>query len=691
MNDADLQAPQLYINRELSFLEFNQRVLEQAKDRHIPLLERVKFLCISCANLDEFFEIRVAGLKELREAGAAQAAPDGLSVTDTLTAIRTRARRLVDEQYQLLNDILLPELAKHGVVFVEAETWTVAQAEWLATYFAREVEPVLSPLALDPARPFPKILNKSLNFAIVVEGEDGFGRNSGLAVVQAPRSLPRLIRLPDELGSRHFVFLGTIVEAFVSRLFGGMRMRGCYQFRVTRNSDLFVEQEEVDDLLRAVQGELASRRYGDAVRLETAHDCPEEILTYLLEQFALSRDDLYKVSGPVNLNRLMAVYDLVDRTELKFPAFTPSTPERLKMGNDIFAALRSGDVLLHHPFQGFGPVMDFIKQAASDPQVLAIKQTLYRAGSDSAIVGALAEAAQGGKDVTVIIELRARFDEEANIELANKLQESGAHVMYGVFGFKTHAKLVMVVRREDKGLRRYCHLGTGNYHQKTARLYTDYGLLTADEMIGEDIHEIFLQLTGLTRVPRLRKLLHAPFSLHQALLAKIHREAEHARAGRAARIIAKLNSLTEPTVIQALYQASQAGVDVELIVRGVCCLRPGVAGVSERIKVRSIVGRFLEHSRVYYFENAGQRDIYCGSADWMDRNLFRRIEVAFPVESPELQMRVTDELNLYLADDCQAWTLSSDGHYLRAAPAGQTSAQARLLSMYDERVALTEI
>jgi len=690
MNDVDLQIPQLYINRELSFLEFNQRVLEQAKDGRIPLLERVKFLCISCANLDEFFEIRVAGLKELLDAGAVHGATDGLSVPETLKAIRARATGLVDEQYQLLNDVLLPELAKNGVVFVAPDTWTEPQAEWLAAYFEREVEPVLSPLALDPARPFPKILNKSLNFAVVVEGEDGFGRNSGLAVVQAPRSLPRLIRLPDELGSRHFVFLGTIVEAFVSRLFEGMRMRGCYQFRVTRNSDLFVEQEEVDDLLRAVEGELASRRYGDAVRLETAHDCPDEILTYLLGQFALSADDLYKVSGPVNLNRLMALYDLVDRTELKYAAFTPSIPERLRTGNDIFATLRAGDVLLHQPFQSFGPVMDFIKRAAEDPQVLAIKQTLYRAGSDSAIVSALAGAAQAGKDVTVIIELRARFDEEANIELANKLQEAGAHVMYGVFGFKTHAKLLMVVRREEKGLRRYCHLGTGNYHPKTARLYTDYGLMTADESIGEDIHEIFLQLTGLTRIPRLRKLLHAPFALHQALLSKIEREAEHARAGRPARIIAKLNALTEPTVIQALYKASRAGVDIDLIVRGVCCLRPGVRGVSERISVRSIVGRFLEHSRVYYFENAGERDIYCGSADWMDRNLFRRIEVAFPVTAPDLQARVTEDLHLYLADDCQAWDLKSDGRYHRAGTAGHASAQARLLHLYDERVALTE-
>ena len=690
MNDTDLLIPQLYINRELSFLEFNQRVLEQAKDSRVPLLERVRFLCISCANLDEFFEIRVASLEELQEAGAVQVGADGLSVGEQLKAIRTRASRLVEEQYEVLNDVLMPELAKNGVVFASPEQWTDAQAKWLEAYFTREVEPVLSPLALDPARPFPKVLNKSLNFAIVVEGEDGFGRNSGLAVVQAPRSLPRLIRLPDELGNQHFVFLGTIVEAFVAKLFAGMRMLGCYQFRVTRNSDLFVEQEEVDDLLRAVEGELASRRYGDAVRLETALDCPEEILSYLLDQFALTVDDLYKVDGPVNMSRLMALYDLVDRPDLKYAAFTPSIPERLRIGSDLFAALRAGDVFLHHPFQGFAPVTDFIKQAAADPQVLAIKQTLYRAGSDSAIVGALVEAAQADKDVTVIIELRARFDEEANIELANKLQEAGAHVMYGVFGFKTHAKLVMVVRREEKGLRRYCHLGTGNYHAKTARLYTDYGLMTADEAIGEDVHEIFLQLTGLTRVPKLRKLLHAPFSLQQALVAKIDREAEHARAGKPARVVAKLNALTEPTVIQALYRASRAGVSVDLIVRGVCCLRPGVPGVSERIKVRSIVGRFLEHSRVYDFENGGQREVYCASADWMDRNLFRRIEVAFPLDSPEYRARVADELNLYLADDAQAWELAPNGQYSRAVGDGSLSAQARLLSRYDERVALME-
>ncbi len=690
MNDIDLAASSLYINRELSFLEFNQRVLEQAKDPAIPILERVRFLCISCANLDEFFEIRVAGLKELAEAGAAAIGPDGLSVSEQLKAIGARATRIVAEQYALLNDVLMPALAANGIVFLTPENWSEPQEKWLAGYFEREVEPVLSPLALDPARPFPKILNKSLNFAVVVEGEDDFGRNSGLAVVQAPRSLPRLIRLPDVVGGRNFVFLGTIVEAFVSRLFDGMRVRGCYQFRVTRNSDLFVEQEEVDDLLRAVEGELASRRYGDAVRLEAAHDCPPEILTYLLSQFALSPDDLYRVPGPVNLNRLMTVYDLVDRAELKYPPFVPSIPERVRSGADLFAVVAAGDVLLHHPFQGFSPVTDFIRQAAADPNVLAIKQTLYRAGSDSSVVQALSEAALAGKDVTVIIELRARFDEEANIDIATKLQEAGAHVMYGVFGYKTHAKLVMVVRREARGLRRYCHLGTGNYHAKTARLYTDYGLLTADEQVGEDIHQIFLQLTGLTRIPKLHKLLHAPFTLHRAVLAHIEREAANARAGLPARIIAKLNALTEPGVIQALYRASMAGVRIDLIVRGVCCLRPGVPGVSDRIQVRSIVGRFLEHSRVYYFENAGAPEVYCGSADWMDRNLFRRIEVAFPVEDPAFRRRVIDELELYLRDDTQSWRLDAGAHYTHSTGGAGICAQTQLLLRYDEQVALTE-
>lgn len=679
-----------FVNREMSFLEFNQRVLEQARDLRVPLLERLRFLCISCTNLDEFFEIRVAGIKELLEAGAVQCGPDGLSLPEQLAAIRARTVRLVDDQYRLLNDVLMPELSRADVVFLDPDNWNSDQARWLERYFLDEVMPVLSPMALGPARPFPRILNKSLNFAVAVEGEDGFGRNAGLAVVQAPRSLPRVIRLPDGTGGRGFVFLGTLVEAFASKLFAGMEVKGCYQFRVTRNSDLFVEQEEVDDLLRAVEGELASRRYGDAVRLETARDIPEEICNHLLAQFQLTGTDLYRVEGPVNLNRLMAVYDLVDRPELKYPPFSPGMPDGLGVGSDVFAILRARDVLLHHPYEAFSPVAAFVRQAAADPSVLAIKQTLYRTGPDSIFVQALTEAAHAGKDVTAIIELQARFDEEANIRLANQLQDAGAHVMYGVFGYKAHAKLIMVVRREEGRLRRYCHLGTGNYHARTARTYTDYGLLTCDDAVGADMHEIFLQLTGLTRVPRLRKLLHAPFTLHQAMSTKIHREIALASNGRPARIMAKLNALTEPGIIQDLYRASRAGVKVDLIVRGICCLRPGVRGLSDNIRVVSVVGRFLEHSRVYAFENGGDREVYCSSADWMDRNLFRRIEVAFPVENPALRTRVWEDLELYLQDDTQAWNMLPDAQYRRVSGSKGISAQSQLLATFNGRLSLTE-
>jgi polyphosphate kinase len=456
---------------------------------------------------------------------------------------------------------------------------------------------------------------------------------------------------------------------------------GCYQVRVTRNSDLFVDEEEVDDLLRAVEGELAQRRYGEAVRLETAHDCPPDLTQFLLDHFALTPNDLYQVDGPVNLNRLMAIYDVVDRPDLKYPAFTAGVPRRLQGVSDVFAVIRQKDVLLHHPYQSFAPVTDFIRQAAADPEVLAIKQTLYRTGADSQIVDALVEAAQGGKDVTVIIELRARFDEAANIELAARLQEAGAHVMYGVVGYKTHAKLIMVVRREEGHLRRYCHVGTGNYHLKTARAYTDYGLFTCDEAIGEDLHELFLQLTSLTQVPRLRKLLQSPFALHGSLIEKISREAEHARQGRKARIIAKMNALIEPQIIQALYEASGAGVSIDLIVRGICALRPGIPIVSDNIRVRSIVGRFLEHSRVYYFRNDGKEELYCASADWMERNFFRRVEVAFPVERRKHRERILRDLDTYLADNCQAWELRADGSYARVTANGAEplSAQQRLL------------
>jgi len=683
MSDVALDSPHLYINRELSFLEFNRRVLAQAQDPTVPLLERIKFLAISCGNLDEFFEIRVAGLKQRKELGSRGSGPDGMDVDDQLTAIRVESLRLVAEQYAVLNRELLPALDRAGIRVLRAADWTPEQIDWLDAYFANEIEPVLTPLGLDPARPFPRIQNKSQNFIVALSGTDAFGRSASLAIVQLPRSLPRILRVPSrDPAAVDLVYLSQVILHNVGRLFTGMKVEGCHQFRVTRNAELWVDDEETEDLLRAVEGELASRRYGDAVRLETTLDCPPHLRDFLLEHFDLGPDDHYAVDGPVNLNRLMAVPDLVDRRDLKYPPFAPAVPKRLVGRLDLFEAIREKDVLLHHPFHSFAPVIDFLRQSATDPHVLAIKQTLYRTGPDSPVVDALVDAARAGKEVTVVIELMARFDEAANIALANRLQEAGAHAMYGVVGYKTHAKLIMVVRRDPDRLRRYCHLGTGNYHPKTTRLYTDYGLFTCDEAIGEDLHELFLQLTSPTRVAQMQKILQSPFTLHEAMLERTRREIEHARAGRPARIIAKMNSLIEPQIVRALYEASRAGVRIDLIVRGICALRPGVPGVSENITVRSVIGRFLEHSRVYHFENGGQPETFCASADWMERNFFRRIEVCFPVQRRHHRKQVLEDLELYLADNCQAWVLSADGTYRRQTPgdAPPVTAQVALLA-----------
>ncbi|HEV2268144.1 MAG TPA: polyphosphate kinase 1 [Steroidobacteraceae bacterium] len=691
MDVPDLKSPGLYFNRELSFLEFNRRVLAQAFDESVPLLERLRFLCISSSNLDEFFEIRVAGLKQLLELGSAQFAADGMSFEQQLAGIHECAAGLVAEQYRCLNDVLMPALAARDIALISGEEWSPEATKWLEQYFELEVEPVLSPLGLDPARPFPRIQNKSLNFIVRLEGKDAFGRDSELAIVQAPRSLPRVVPVPIEGTRRTLVLLTGIVQAFVQKLFTGIEVVGCYQFRVTRNSDLFVDEEEIDDLRRALEGELAHRRYGAAVRLETSNDCPADIVQFLLSQFSLHEVDTYSVPGPVNLNRLSAVYDLVQRPDLKYAVFTPGVPRRLVGNTDLFACIRQKDVLIHHPYQSFAPVMDFLRQAASDPNVLAIKQTLYRTGSDSPIVDALVAAAGAGKDVTVIIELRARFDEEANIELSNRLQEAGAHVMYGVVGYKTHAKLAMVVRREPGGIRRYCHLGTGNYHPRTARQYTDYGVFTANDEVGQDVHELFLQLTSLTQTPKLNRLIQSPFGMHDAFIAKLDRETDHARAGRPARVILKMNALVEQQSIEALYRASRAGVKVDLIIRGVCALRPGVPGVSENICVRSVVGRFLEHSRAFYFENGGEPELYCASADWMERNFFRRVEVAFPVQRASHRQRILDDLTRYLEDNSQSWTLHSDGRYERLSPGGDRprNAQAELLGTFAAGMSVT--
>ena len=684
MVDVDLKQPELYINRELSLLEFNKRVLEQSIDPSIPLLERLRFLCICSTNLDEFFEIRVAGLKQQVMYGAVQAGPDNIGPAEALKRISEAAHRLVAEQYRLLNETIIPELAKENIRFVRRTQWKPRQAAWVKRYFTNELLPVLSPLGLDPSHPFPRVLNKSLNFIVSLEGKDAFGRSSGVAVVQAPRSLPRLIHLPKEYskGPYDFVFLSSIIHAHVGELFPGMKATGCFQFRLTRNSDLFVEEEEIKDLRLALEGELSTRQYGDAVRLEVSDNCPVEMANFLVQQFGLGQEDLYQVTGPVNLNRLLAIYDLVERPDLKYPAFVPSVPRRIEQAADIFNVVRRGDVLLNHPYESFAPVVDFVRQAATDPDVLAIKQTLYRTGSDSVLADVLVDAARAGKEVTVVVELRARFDEADNINVATRLQDAGAHVVYGVVGYKTHAKMILVLRREGKRLRRYVHLGTGNYHARTVRVYTDYGLLTCDKAIGDDVHKLFQQLTGLGRATKLKKILQSPFTLHKAMLGLIAREAEHAKQGKQAHIIAKMNAIDNPQIMQALYEASQAGVKIDLIIRGMCCLRPGVSGVSENIQVRSIVGRFLEHSRVFYFLNDDNPDFYCSSADWMSRNFYRRVETCFPVEDSRLQARLLNEgLLPYLADNTQTWLMQSDGTYKRLKPGNQKprSAQQFLL------------
>ena len=663
--------PELYINRELNQLEFNRRVLEQAMEESMPLLERLNFLCIASSNLDEFFEIRVAGLKQQVAFGSAQTGPDQIVPAEQLKAISAATHAMVEEQYRILNDELLPLLAEQNIHFLKRSEWNARQASWVRRFFNRELLPVLSPIGLDPSHPFPRILNKSLNFLVSLEGTDSFGRNSAIAIVQAPRSLPRIINIPDShsIGPHEFVFLSSIIHAHVDDIFPGMDVAGCYQFRVTRNSDLFVDDEAAEDLLQALEGELHQRRFGDAVRLEVADDCPDEMISLLKHEFNLTDEDIYSCGGPVNLTRLIAVPAMIDRSDLKYPAFTPSRPLRLTRNADMFDVIKRGDVLLHHPFQSFAPVTDFLFQAAQDPDVLVIKQTLYRTAPDSPIIQALTEAAEAGKEVTVVIELKARFDERANIELATQLQEAGAHVVYGIVGHKTHAKMVLVVRRKGNLLRRYVHLGTGNYHPMTARTYTDYGLFTCDNAFGMDVQKIFHQLTAPGRPGKLKKLLQSPFTMHKTILDLIERETKHARDGKAARIIAKMNALTEVQTINALYEASAAGVKIDLIVRGICALKPGIPGISENIRVRSIVGRFLEYVRVFYFQNDGSQELYLSSVDWMERNFFNRVETCFLIEDKRLRKRILKEgLNNYLADNTRAWLLQSDGSYLRTKP-----------------------
>jgi polyphosphate kinase len=674
-----------FLNRELQSLEFNRRVLAQAEDKAVPMLERLKFLCIVSSNLDEFFEIRVSGLKEQIKLGAAASGPDGLTPLQVFRQVAARAQGIVERQYRLLNEEILPGLARENIRFLRRSEWAPSQQEWIRDYFFREMMPVLTPIGLDPAHPFPRVFNKSLNFAVELEGRDAFGRDSRAAIVQAPRVLPRVIRLPAGVaqGPNDFIFLSSILHAHVGELFTGMNVLGCYQFRVTRNSDLFVEEEEVKDLRKALQGELPQRHFGDAVRLEVADNMSEAMTRFLLTQFGLEGDDLYSVAGPVNLVRLMSIPDQVNRPDLEYPKFQPGLPKPLAKGKDLFEVIRKSDVLLHRPFQSFTPVIEFIRQAARDPQVVAIKQTVYRTGTDSVIMQTLIDAARAGKEVTVVVELMARFDEEANINWAAKLEEVGAHVVYGVVGHKTHAKMALVVRREDGKLRRYAHLGTGNYHARTARSYTDFDLLTANQDVVSDVNEVFQQLTGLGKMTKLKHVWQSPFTLHPKILEAIENEARIARSGKPGRIVAKMNSLLEPQTIEALYKASQAGVKVDLLVRGVCALRPGVPGLSDNIRVRSIVGRFLEHTRIFQFRHGGESRVFLSSADWMDRNFFRRIELCTPVLDTKLKRRVIQEgLKPYLEDNTQAWDMQPDGSFKRArrGRAKARSAQGELLN-----------
>ena len=680
------------LDRELSQLAFNRRVMAQAEDKNIPLLERLRYLCIMSSNLDEFFEVRVASLLAAGKVGGALSGHPALMAT--LTRICNECHLLVQHQYEILNTEVLPQLRAKGVHLLRDSDRNEAQRAWVKDYFDREVRPLLTPIGLDPAHPFPQVVNKSLNFIVSLSGKDAFGRGTAIAILKAPRVLPRVIRLPDELSGSgvSFCLLSSIIHAHISDLFAGREVIAYSQFRVTRDSDLWVDEDEVKNLRQALKGELVGRQFGTSVRLEVAMNCPPELSQFLLDQFSLDQSRLYRVNGPVNLVRLTELIDHVDQPALRFTPFFPGLPQKTAQ-IDIFAALNKHDILLHHPFQSFQTVIDFVRSAAYDPAVVAIKQTIYRTGMNSDLMESLIVAARMGKEVTVIVELMARFDEEANINWADKLEQAGAQVVYGVVGLKTHAKVALVIRREEGALRFYAHLGTGNYHPTTTKLYTDFGLLTARQELAIEVNEVFIHLTSLTKPHNLSHLWLAPFGLQSEIIKAIRNEAKIARGGRRGRIIVKINALVDESVIRALYAASNDGVKIDLIVRGACTLKPGVPGLSENIRVRSIIGRFLEHSRIYYFRNDLAHDVYLASADWMSRNLFRRVEVAFPVLDRALKRRVIAEgLNPYLKDNTNAWELESDGRYTRRKPrARQTEFSAQRYLMQTLGAPNTEV
>lgn len=682
------------INRELGQLRFNERVLDLATDPSIALLERLRYLCISASNLDEFFEVRMAGTRQKVKAGVESAGVDGLSPAQELALATQRAHDLVSRQYQLLNNTLFPELTKEDIRFFRRKKWSNEMRSWVATLFEQDIAPVLSPLGLDPSHPFPRLINKSLAFIIELEGQDAFGRDAGYALLRVPRSLPRVIPVPKSIGGveHGFVFLSSVIHDNVSSLFAGMKPVGMFQFKVTRNSGLYVSEEDVANLKRAVEHELLQRSFGEAVRLEIHEDCSPRVVKFLQKQYKLEDDEVYRVNGPVNLNRLITIPDQIDRPELKFEAFRPAIASYLNEDINIFDVIaQQAPLVVHHPYESYIPVTELLRQAAIDPDVLAIKQTLYRTGNESIIVAHLMEASRRGKDVTVVVELLARFDEEANVSLANQLQEAGIQVVYGVVGFKTHAKMLLVVRREKAGLNRYVHVGTGNYHTATARTYTDISLLTDDPVIAEDINKVFQQLTGMGEVLDLNCLLQAPFTLHKFILSRIKQETKIAKSGGKGRIIARMNSLVDPSVVNALYHASQAGVQIDLIVRGICVLMPQVPGLSDNIRVISVLGRFLEHSRVFYFGGDGlkkdggaKESLYISSADWMPRNLYKRVEIAIPVRGDAMVRIKRECLDMFLADNCSSWELLPSGEYERRKPgsAKKVNVQQKLIRLH---------
>jgi len=677
--------PEIFLNRELSWLEFNQRVLSEANNPANPLLERVKFFCIVSSNLDEFFEVRVAGLKQQMESDVAQRSMDGRTAAEILRLVTKRVRRMVEDQYRLWRGELRPLLAKEGISFLEYNELSESDRKWLDEYYRSQVRPVLTPLAVDPAHPFPHILNKSLNIGVSLDIEQDGDTVSRLAVVQVPRVLPRLVRLPRENGRMDFVFLATLIGHYLGDLFPGTKIRGQWCFRVTRNSELYVDEIDAGNLLKAVEEELRNRRRGEAVRLEVDENCPQLIWQKLLENFGLTDDDLYIIDGPVNPTRLMAIYEGTHSPELRDAPFIAPIATAVRDRASLFSTIRRRDVLIHSPYESFNTVVDFLDLSARDPNVLAIKQTLYRTGGDARIVGALMQAAENGKQVTAVTELKARFDEANNIEWAKRLEAAGVHVVYGLVGHKVHGKMTLVVRKDEDRLRRYIHIATGNYNPTTARLYTDLSLFTSSPDIGEDATNLFNLLTGYGRFQPMTKLLVAPFDLHTRVNALIQREVENAQRKKPTRIIVKMNSLSDASTIGALYRASQAGVKIDLIVRGICCLRPGVPGLSENITVRSIVGRYLEHSRIFYFENAGKPEVFIGSGDWMSRNFFNRVELVVPVEDEALRGRIVNQiLASQLADNTKAWLLESEGDYSpvpRAESDAKRDSQAEFMAL----------